>query len=267
MDLFSSFEGLIWFVLTLLPLVFLQRLLHREIQAVFLILSRNEQITITLFSLIFLPGVLLHELSHYGMAVLLGVDTARFSLIPQMLEDGRLQLGYVETSKTDMVRDSLVGAAPLIVGGGFVALIAIFALHLQPMWDVLRNGQFGLFWFGITGLYTIKDFPFWFYITFAVSSTMLPSQSDRHAWLPLSVTIAVLIALAILAGIGPWMLAYLTPLLNSFLSAAAIIFGLSAAVHAILIAPVFLVHKALRTNSRVWIFNKQMFAMEFPIAH
>lgn len=245
MNLFSSFEGLLWFVVTLLPLVFLQRLLHREIQAVFLILSRSERFTITMFSLIFLPGVLLHELSHYGMAVLLGVEAARFSLIPQVLDDGRLQLGYVETAKADIVRDSLVGAAPLIVGGGFVAFIALVPLHLQPMWDVLRNGQLGLFWFGITGLFTIKDFPLWFYITFAVSSTMLPSRSDRHAWLPLGVAIAVLIALAILAGIGSWMLTYLAPPLNSFLSGAAIIFGLSAAVHAVLIVPTFLIHRGL----------------------
>ena len=241
----TQFNGLLWFILTLLPLVFLQRLLHREIQAVFLILSRSEQFTVTLFSLIFLPGVLLHELSHYGVAVLLDVKAARFSLIPQVLDDGRLQLGYVETAKTDIVRDSLVGAAPLIVGGGFVAFVALVPLHLQPMWDVLRNGQFGLFWFGITGLFTIKDFPLWFYLTFAVSSTMLPSQSDRHAWLPLGVTIAVLIALAILAGSGPWMLTYLAPPLNAFLSAAAIIFGLSAAVHAALIVPIFLIHKGL----------------------
>ena len=192
MKVFSSFDGLLWFVLTLLPLVFLQRLLHREIQAVFLILSRSERFTVTLFSIIFLPGVLLHELSHYGIAVLLGVKAARFSLIPQVLEDGRLQLGYVETVKTDFARDSLVGAAPLIVGGGFVAFVALVPLHLQPMWDVLRNGQLGLFWFGITGLFTIHDFPLWFYLTFAVSSTMLPSQSDRHAWLPLGVTIAIL---------------------------------------------------------------------------
>ena len=241
----TQFNGLIWFVLTLLPLVFLQRLLHREIQAVFLILSRSERFTVTLFSIIFLPGVLLHELSHYCIAVLLGVKAARFSLIPQVLDDGRLQLGYVETAKTDFARDSLVGAAPLIVGGGFVALVAIFPMHLQPMWDVLRNGQLGLFWFGMTGLFTIRDFPLWFYLTFAVSSTMLPSQSDRHAWLPLGVTIAILIALAVLAGIGPWMLTYLAPPLNAFLSSAAIIFGLSAAVHAVLIVPTFLVHKGL----------------------
>jgi len=244
-NLIFSFDGLLWFILTLLPLVFLQRLLHREIQAVILILSRSQRFTITLFSIIFLPGVLLHELSHYGMAVLLGVEAARFSLIPQVLEDGRLQLGYVETGKSDMVRDSLVGAAPLIVGGGVVALIALIPLHLQPMWDVLRHGQLGLFWFGLTRLSTIKDFPFWFYITFAVSSTMLPSQSDRHAWLPLGVAIGILIALAILAGIGPWMLTYLAPALNAFLSATAIIFGLSATVHIVLLIPVFLIHKSL----------------------
>ncbi len=241
----TQLNGLIWFVLTLLPLIFLQRLLHREIQAVFLILSRSERFTVALFSIIFLPGVLLHELSHYCVAVLLGVDAARFSLIPQVLDDGRLQLGYVETAKTDFARDLLVGAAPLIIGGCFVALVAIFPMHLQPMWDVLRNGQLNLFWFGITGLFTIKDFPLWFYLSFAVSSTMLPSQSDRHAWLPLGVTIAVLIALAILAGIGPWMLTYLAPPLNAFFSAAAIIFGLSATVHAVLIVPIFLIHKAL----------------------
>jgi len=238
----AQFDGLIWFVLTLLPLVFLQRFLHREIQAVLLILSRSERFTITIFSILFLPGVLLHELSHYFMARLLGIEAARFSLVPQVLPDGRLQLGYVETVKTDIVRDSFVGAAPLIVGGGLVAFIAIVPMHLQPMWAVLSNGQFGLFWLGITLLPTINDFPLWFYLTFAISSTMLPSQSDRHAWLPLGVTIAILIALAILAGVGPWMLAYITPPLNSFLSTVAIIFGLSAVLHLVLILPIKLIH-------------------------
>jgi hypothetical protein len=238
----SQFDGLFWVVLTLLPLALLQRLLHREIQAVFLIISRSSEFTIALFSIIFLPGVLLHEFSHYLMAVILGVQTAKFSLVPEMLPDGRLQLGYVETTKTDVVRDSFIGAAPLIVGSLFVAYLAFARLHLLPLWDVLRNGQYGLFWLGITLLPQIKDFPIWFYLTFAVSSTMLPSQSDRHAWLPLGVAIVVLLALAIFAGAGPWMLTNVAPPLNVFLDAAAVIFGLSAAVHAALILPIGLIH-------------------------
>ena len=135
----AQFDGLVWFALTLLPLVFLQRLLHREIQAVFLILSRSPEFTITVFSIIFLPGVLLHEFSHYLMAVILEVPAARFSLIPQMLPDGRLQLGYVETVKTDIIRDSLIGAAPLLAGGSFIAYLSITRLDLLPLWAVLRN--------------------------------------------------------------------------------------------------------------------------------
>ncbi len=238
----SQFDGLFWFVLTLLPLALLQRLLHREIQAVFLIVSRSPEFTIAFFSIIFLPGVLLHEFSHYLMAVILGVQTAKFSLVPEMLPDGRLQLGYVETTKTDVVRDSFIGAAPLIVGGLFVAYLAVAPLHLLPLWDVLRNGKYNLFWLGITLLPQIKDFPIWFYLTFAVSSTMLPSQSDRHAWLPLGAAIIVLLALAIFAGAGAWMLTNVAPPLNIFLDAAAVIFGLSAVVHAVLILPIGLIH-------------------------
>ncbi len=238
-------DGLAWFILTLLPLVFLQRLLHREIQAAFLILSRSPEFTIALFSLLFLPGVLLHEFSHYLMALILGVPAARFSLVPQMLPEGRLQLGYVETEKTDIIRDSLIGAAPLVAGGSVVAFLSVTRLELLPLWEVLRNGQLNLFWLGITLLPQIKDFPLWFYLVFTVSSTMLPSRSDRHAWLPLGMTVLVLLALAILAGAGPWMLANVAPLLNTFLRSSAIIFGLSAALHAVLILPIGLVHLLL----------------------
>ncbi len=133
--------GLFWCILTLLPLALLQRLLHREIQASFLIISRSPEFTIALFSIIFLPGVLLHEFSHYLTAIILGVQTARFSLMPQMLPNGRLQLGYVETIRSDFFRDSLIGAAPLIVGGSIVALLAVTRLNLLPLWDTFRKGS------------------------------------------------------------------------------------------------------------------------------
>jgi hypothetical protein len=241
----AQFDGLVWFMITLLPLVFLQRLLHREIQAVFLILSRSPEFTITFFSVIFLPGVLLHEFSHYLMAVILGVDAPRFSIIPQVLSDGRLQLGYVETDKTDIIRDSLIGAAPLIAGGLCVAYLSVTRLDLIPLRDVLRNGQLNLFWLGITLLPKVKDFPLWFYLVFTISSTMLPSRSDRNAWLPLSLTLVVLLALAVAAGAGSWMLTYIAPMLNTFLRSSATIFGLSAMLHAVLIIPIGLVHLGL----------------------
>ena len=229
----------------LVPLILLQRLLHREIQAVFLILTRSPQLTMGVFSLIFLPGVFLHELSHFLMAKLLRVPTGRFSIFPQPLPDGRLQLGYVETAKADIVRDSLIGAAPLILGTLFVAYVSVYQLDMRILWDTLRNGQLNLFWMGVNALVYSKDFILWFYLTFVVSSTMMPSESDRHAWLELVVSVGVLFAIALLVGAGPWMLDNVAPLVSSFLSSVAVIFGLSSVVHVVLVLPIALIHKLL----------------------
>jgi hypothetical protein len=241
----TQLSGLAWFIFMLVPLIVVQRLLHHEIQAVFLILTRDSRLTMGIFSMIFLPGVFLHELSHFVVAKTLGVRTGKFSIFPQSLPDGRLQLGYVETARSDIVRDSLIGAAPLIIGTLFVAYVAVYHLQMRVLWDVLRNGQFGLFWMGVRALPHVSDFYLWFYLAFAVSSTMMPSESDRHAWLELVISIGVLLGIALLVGAGPWMLAHIAPRLSDFFSSVAVILGLSAFVHILLILPLALIHKLL----------------------
>jgi hypothetical protein len=238
-------EGFFWFIALLLPLILLQRLLHREIQAVFLILTRDARLTIVIFQIIFLPGVFLHEGSHFLMAKILRVRTGGFSVIPQALPDGRLRLGYVETAKSDILRDSLIGAAPLIFGTLFVAFAAINRLNMDVLWVTIRNGQFNLFWMGVGILPRMQDFWLWFYLVFTVSSTMMPSESERHAWLELVISVGILFAIALLIGAGPWMLSNVAPLLSNFLSSVAVIFGLSALLHVILVLPTALVHKLL----------------------
>lgn len=241
----SQLTGFLWFVLMLVPLIFLQRFLHRELQAVFLISTRSARFTIGLFQLIFLPGVFLHELSHYLMAKILRVPTGRFSILPRPLPDGRLQMGYVEIARSDIVRDSLIGAAPLIAGTLFTAYVAVYALDMRVLWDTLRNGQMSMFWMGINALPTVNNFYIWSYLAFVVSSMMMPSQSDRHAWLELVISVGILFVVALLVGAGPWMLSNVAPALSDFLSSVAVIFGLSAVVHGMLALPIMLVHKLL----------------------
>lgn len=240
-----QFTGFLWFVLMLLPLVFLQRLLHREIQVVLLLITRNRQLTLGLFSVLFFPGVFLHELSHFLMAKILGVRTREFSLIPQPLSDGRIRMGYVEVEQTDIIRDSLIGLAPLIAGTSFVAYAGIYQMQVHTLWNVLREGQIGLFWMGIGLLPSVPDFYLWFYFTFAISSTMLPSESDRHAWLPLGLWIGGLLLLAVFAGAGGWMLANIAPVLDDFLFSVALLFGLSNIVHVMLLFPFYVFHRLL----------------------
>ncbi len=239
------FTGLLWFILTLLPLVILQRLLHREIQAVLLITTRNSQLTVGLFSILFLPGVFLHELSHFVVAKILRVRTGKTSLIPKSLPNGRLQMGYVETAQTDIIRDSLIGLAPLVAGSLFIAYAGLNRLGLGALLNVLANGQIDLFWKGLALLPQANDFFLWFYLAFTVSSTMMPSESDRHAWLPLGLWIAGLLALGLFAGAGAWMLENIAPLLNNFLGSVATLFGLSVALHTLLLLPTLLLHRII----------------------
>jgi hypothetical protein len=241
----NSIDGLFWVLAALVLLLFLQRSLHQEIQAVLLITTRHPGVTVGIFSLIFLPGVFLHEFSHFVMAKLLQVRTGKFSLLPRMMPSGYLQLGYVEAEYSDILRDSLVGVAPLISGMLFIAFVAVNRLHLVIVWDTLRNGQWSLFFLGLQTLPAIPDFWIWFYLTFAISSTMMPSESDRHAWLPLGLVAVVLLGLVLLAGAGPWMLVNLAPPINQFLRGTALVLLVSIIIHVLLILPFMFMHRVL----------------------
>jgi len=240
-----QFTGLLWFALMLVPLVYLQRLLHREIQLILFLITRSKPLTIAIYAMLFFPGVFLHELSHYLMAKLLRVRTGGFSLIPQASGDGYLTLGYVETEKSDILRDSLIGLAPIITGTAFVAYAGVVQLRLDALWHVLSNGQMRLFLMGVGLLPAIPDFYLWFYLTFAVSSTMLPSESDRHAWLPLGMWLGALLVLALIAGAGTWMLENVEPVLDPWMRSVALLFALSNIVHIVLLIPSHLLRRGM----------------------
>jgi hypothetical protein len=240
-----NLDGLWWLLLLLGPLIVIQRRLHLEIQYIFYLITRSREIALALFSFVFFPGVFLHEASHFVVARLLGVRTGHFSLLPKPLENGRLQLGYVETAPTDVIRDALIGAAPLMVGGAFVAYAGLKKLGLPAIWESLASSSQGIGWNAFLQLPEQPDFWIWFYLTFAVSSTMLPSSSDRRAWLPLSLLVALLLGVSLLAGAGPWMVVHLAPVFNQALRSVAIVFGISVAIQLVLVLPFWLLRHLL----------------------
>ena len=74
---------------------------------------------------------------------------------------------------------------------------------------------------------------------------MMPSESDRHAWLELVIAVGILFSLVLLVGAGPWMWNNLAPLISNFLASVAVVFGLSLIIHVILVLPTALFHKVL----------------------
>lgn len=179
------------------------------------------------------------------MARLLGVRTGRFSLLPRPLKNGRLQLGFVETSSTDLLRDAFIGAAPLLAGGALVAYVGLIHLDLAGLWQRVTTGSAANGWQALGAFPASPDFWLWLYLSFAVSSTMLPSSSDRRAWLPVSLVILLLLGASLLAGAGPWLAANLAAPLNRFLRIVAAVFGISLALHLIFLLPFWLLRRLL----------------------
>ncbi len=238
-------QGLLWLLAFLLPFLAVQRAVHREIQAVLLLITRKPGLTVGLFSLLFLPGVFLHETSHYLMAKLLRVPTGRFSLIPSVLPDGTMRLGYVDTAEADFIRDALIGMAPLLAGGTATAAISLGALRIQPALAALSLGQVTAAADWLRALPAQADFWLWFYLLFTVSSTMLPSSSDRKKWLPMFLLILSLTALVAVFGAGNWMLNTAAPWLNGVLQSVAVVFAVSLLVHLALLLPFYLLRRLL----------------------
>jgi hypothetical protein len=248
--------GLGGLLLTLVPLLFAQRWLHQEIQLVFYLITRSQAVALTLFAILFFPGVLLHELSHYIMARILGVRTGRFSLLPHLMENGKLRLGFVETEQTDVVRDALVGTAPLITGGAAVAYLGISRLGLVALAVFAGQGDWGGFREALSAMPHRPDFWLWLYLTFCISSTMLPSESDRRAWLPIALFLLLLVGVALLAGAGPWMLENLTPWFDVAVRMMVTIFGISLSLHLVLLIPFRLLRELIARLAGVRIVSR-----------
>jgi hypothetical protein len=247
----NQFASLGWFLVGVIGLALLQRRLHQEIQSVLFLITRRIDLALAIFSILFLPGVLLHEMSHYFAARLLRVPVGRFSVIPQSLPDGRLRLGYVETAQTDFLRDALIGAAPLIAGSLFVAYAGFVHLDFSALWVQFSLGDLSSSTAAISTAVGQPDFWIWFYVIFVVSSTMFPSETDRRAWRPILLTVGVFLALLFIAGAGPWLWDNLGAALLSLLHILSLIFILSALVHLILWPPFWLLRISLERIFRL----------------
>ena len=177
----------------------LRRWIEAHVQRAAYLITGDPAVALWIFFLIFLPGTLVHELSHWLMAKLLGVRTGRIVIWPQAKRDGTLWLGAIQIGRADPVRSSLIGLAPLISGSLLVALIGAH-LQLDALGDTLASGRWELVWESLVHSMRLPDFWLWLYLLFAIANRMLPSPADREPWKPVIIFLTILSVVVISAG-------------------------------------------------------------------
>lgn len=211
----------IWVAISLPILLLLQRWIHTHLHGISLLLTGKLERALILYAIILLPGVFLHELSHWVAATLLGVRTGAISLIPRLQDDGSVQLGYVEYYKgrtLGPLRESVIGGAPLIVGTAVIFLIGTRIFGVTEVAAAIQSGQLSRLSAALDEVFQTPDFFLWLYLLFAVSNGMMPSRSDRRAW-------PAFLWLLIGVGVLLYVLGFLNVVVDGLVRPATVVFG------------------------------------------
>ncbi len=240
-----QFADWLWLVAVIPLLVVLEQWIHRHLQGIWLLLVRDPDVASVLYAVVMLPGVALHEFSHWLMATLLLARTGRFSIIPERQPDGRLRLGFVETEKTDLLREALIGAAPVLFGSAIVTAMSYGLLGVGPVVEALAAGDLLAALAGLRAMAQAPDFWLWMYLIFTISNSMLPSASDRRTWLPVA-TLAVM-ALVALAYFGFSVIVWqaLTGPVQAAIRALALAFTLTIGLNLFFVPLIWLIERGL----------------------
>ncbi|MBN9390644.1 MAG: hypothetical protein J0I20_21620 [Chloroflexi bacterium] len=251
--------AVLWLYITFLAFWGIQWWLGRHIQGLVLLITNRTRPASTFYFYLLAPGVVLHEISHWLMARVLFVPTRDVALFrPQPAEPkggpkgqkgqaqgGPVTLGYVEIFKTDPVRQSLIGLAPLPVGILVLLLLAAllnFNTGINPV-----SPQDDSVWQSISRLPTEfaasvqKPLNFlWLYLVFTVSNGMLPSKPDRRPWLFGLILPGALILVLAVTGILPPLPQDWQQTLRQLMGNLTWIFAFAAAINLVLALVIFL---------------------------
>jgi hypothetical protein len=244
MNLSAWTEGL-WWIASLVLLLFLHRRVHENAQAVLLLGTWNSTAAFVLYVIVLFPGVVFHELSHWLAARLLAVKVRSFSLRPRREGGGRVRLGYVTTDPADPFRSALIGLAPTLVGSAALVL-AYSASGLGALTsEALRTGDVASVLGKISDLLLTPNAGIWIYLAVVVGNNMLPSPSDRSSWLGAGLLVGAVVAGLAFLGAAEWVATWALPPLRTVVRALAGSFSMVGILDLGLVVFLWLIRKVL----------------------
>lgn len=161
----------------------LSRKLTQGLYVLFFRISGSKTIAMTTLIILLFPGTVVHELAHLFVAEVLRVPTGKLTLVPESLDGEDIKAGGVAIAKTDPLRRTLIGLAPVYVGVIVLAVISYFIRHslAASQESVLQNA-------------------FLFYLLFSISNSMFSSKEDMKGVIPFTITVCIFAAAAYIAG-------------------------------------------------------------------
>ncbi len=215
------------FCIQLIILFFISRLSIRYIFYLLRLFTSSDIIVYSTIALIFLPGTILHELSHFLMAILLLLKVREIHIFPQW-EQNYIKLGRVIYEKKDVFRSILVGIAPIIVGLLFFWWLSL--LHVFQIEDLVLK------------ILVI-------YIIFVISSTMFSSKQDL---VDLVYIIPIFLILGVIQYFFPINFSFITSQLtimntiNTFIYDINWYLFISTCIHAVIVSVIFILLRLLK---------------------
>jgi len=205
------------FIGEIIGIFFLSRLALQKSYKVLKKIVRNDKSILFLVSFIYFPGTIIHELSHYIVALILNLHPREIQLLP-VIEGNKVRLGHVlyEKHPHDFIRSILVGIAPFL--GGLISLWILIQTKLFPgsvWWQTLLFG----------------------YLILTISANMFSSKQDLvdvGYLLPFGLCIAFLLYL-FPPSLSPSVLNQLTLPISYFIQTIQPLLLFSLVVHAILV--------------------------------
>ncbi len=246
----SHLSPVLWLFLVFLPLLFLNRWINQHLRGTALLFFHREDMASLVYFALLLPGVLLHEASHWLMAKFLQVRTGKVT-IGLNQKRGRLEMGSVRVAQADPIRSSLIGLAPLVGGSLAIFLIGRWALGIEGLAWVLSSGDASAIAAELWAALHVSDFWLWLYLIFAISNAMLPSATDRRSWPPVLIFLGVLAVLLYVTGWMPSLSSNPANLLSDALSYLNLAFTLTLVVD-LVFALLILVSEVLLTCLTGW---------------
>ncbi len=199
----ASWFPLFWAAVFLVAIWWLSRQLAGYFMAAIYRLTRSQSLAVTLYAILFLPGTLVHESSHWAMARLLGAKTAGFHVLPRVDSKGQVQLGAVDVRGGGLIEHTLIGMAPMLVGGLLTVGLSYILVDVEAVRAALQADAWATLIQVLAATFHRPDAWIWLYLLFTISSSMFLSASDRAPLQQMALYVALVFLLLYLLGVIP----------------------------------------------------------------